>query len=157
MINDFITLMTEMGNYINSDSSVSYIETVSIRKYEKEDLPEFENYALIISPSKDSEELIANRTKMDAFELEIVCIVRNFHSSKSLIGTTSGEIGIIKMVKDIKASLFNFGEANSDDLNILYDEIEADIDFKFHKFPDRKEFFHEQVIPYSVRLKHRTF
>ena len=157
MITDLISLMKALKEYFENDRYLSYIETVSIRKYEKGNLPEFDKYALIISPKKSIEELIANRTKQDSFILDIVCIVRNFDSEKSLVGTGNGEQGIIILTKNVQKSLFDFGEANSDELNILYDETENAIDFSIQKYPDRKDFFHEQIISYFVRLKHKIF
>ena len=157
MIDDPISLLNSIKTHLENDSNISYIETVSIQQYKKENLPEFDKYALLVSLSKDFEELIANRTRQKTCLLEIVCIVRNFDSSKSLIGTGAGETGIIRTVKLVKQSLFEFGEAHPDELVILYDEMGTPVDFKFHKFPVREDFFHEVIIPYEVRLKHTTF
>ena len=156
MINGMIELLNEIKNYIASDQTVSYIETVAVRKYEKRKLPDFENYAVIISPDKESERLIANRTRMKTLSVDIVVIVRNFDDDNALMGT-GNERGILQMVRDVKEVMRNFGESNKDELIILYDEMDNDIDYSFHKFPEREEFFYEVILTYKVRLKEEIF
>jgi hypothetical protein len=150
---DIKTLQDALKQHIQNDPALAYIEAVEIRKYRKNALPDFNVYGLVISPVFCQRELITNRQFQYTFKHEIVCIVRNFDEELSLRGTEAGEIGIQAMIEQVGESLFLFGEANLQYLDILYDEFEEEIPFDQHPFPDREAFFHEVKIPYQVRLK----
>lgn len=159
MITEMNSLLTAMKSHLSADTDLSYIENVFVRKYAQPgDLPDFDKWAVVISPEEESHHLIANRAMQIEDNVSVVCCVRNWSGGESpLIGTTAGAIGIIKMVADVRASLVQFGDDHPTELLVLYDEMEQPVRFNTHKFPERQDFFHEVILPYRVRMQETTF
>jgi hypothetical protein len=145
-------LITGFKTHFEADVNLSYLEKIPIRKYTRGSLPEFEDYALIISPKSRKKQLIANRLQQITVSLEFVIVVRNFDDLLSIIGENPGEIGYLKAIEDIEDSISAFQENNTDSLTVLYDEMDEPVDFSYHRFGEREDFFHEIILPYTVRL-----
>jgi len=148
-------LLETLETWLKTDTTLTYIEAVYIDLYPSDTLPTFENYCICISPTNRDKDLIANRLEQLTIGVDIVCIVRNFNQRLSIIGTESGQVGIMKMIEDVSLSLFNFGEATTN-LDIRYDETQP-VEYKNKKYKDREGFFREHILPYSVRLKPKIF
>ncbi len=154
MINDLNSFQDELKAYLESSALLSYVETVKIRKYHKSALPDFDRFALIISPVSLKKELITNRQFQNTISHDIVAIIRIYHPEDSLRGVTPPDVGIQKFIEDLYQALFEFGEAQKGELDILYDEVE---EVRFDIQSDREGFYHEFKTPYGVKLKPYTF
>jgi hypothetical protein len=148
----FIDLITALKTHFEADSSLSFLESISIRKYTRDSLPGFTNYCLIISPKSRKKQLIANRLQQLTVTIEFVIVVRNFHNTLSIVGEIPGQIGYLKAIEDIENSISAFQENNTESLTVLYDEMDEPVDFSYHRFQEREDFFHEIILPYTVRL-----
>jgi hypothetical protein len=144
-----------LETWLQNHTKLSYIDTVDILLYPEDSLPAFQDYCICISPSNFHQALIANRTNQITIGIDIVCIVRNFHARTSIIGT-AGQPGIMKMIEDVKLSLFQYGESTRE-LDIRYDETSKPVQFKNTKFKEREGFFREHILPYEVRLYPKNF
>lgn len=158
MITGMNSLLIAMKSHLSADTDLSYIENIFVRKYAQPgDLPDFDKWAIILSPEDESRHMIANRARQVEDTVSVVCCVRRWDEENSLTGAAAGSIGIIKMVADVRASLDQFGENHPTELLILYDEMEQPVRFNTHKFPDRQDFFHEVILPYRVRMQETSF
>ena len=107
-MDNILDLMSDMKPALIADSNVSYNETVKVQEYKPETLPDFDKYCIVITPVTEVEKLISNRVKEKTCSLKIVCVVRNFDSDISLLGSgnVSGQVGVIKFVNDVKKALW---------------------------------------------------
>ena len=137
----------------------AYNEIVDIRKYRPDHLPDFKNYAVILSPESETEnnwgdnpdEGLVNG-KHHVWNVHIVAIVRNYHPVNSLVGTTVGGVGvegvgIIRHVSLIKDALR--AKSLSGYLEVTKYELDGEIAFNTIQVPERNNFFHEVVIPWQ--------
>jgi hypothetical protein len=148
---NYVELLLNLQIYLKDN--ITYADKVTIGKYHPTNFPPFDKYCILISPAWKETRSIANRTKETTCGIDIVCIVRNYHSAMSIIGQLAPEIGYLKMVDDVTGTLLEFGKVNESDLLILYNETDRRIDFKTNKQPEREDFYHEIVLPYQVKLK----
>lgn len=146
-----------LESHFQTDPDLAYIEGVNIGDYPIDPLPEFENWAIQISTNSRDENLKAVRTSQIEFSLDIVCIVRNFHPRKSIIGKAPGEIGILKMVEDVALSIRKFLTDNIENLDVRYDETSKPVDYKTTSLKEREGLFREHILPFSVRLNAKSF
>jgi hypothetical protein len=145
-----VQLLKAIQNHLTTDPELSFVETAVIRKYKAKSLPSFQNYAIIISPNSRSKESLANRVKQTTYRLNIVCVVRNFDPELSLIGEPPEAAGIIHMVDVVEISLGAFENPGIEKFN---NEINQEINYEEHAFPDREGAFHETVLTYTVKMK----
>jgi hypothetical protein len=142
-----------LKSYLESDTSLDYIETVAIRKYSPDALPPFDTYCIVISPHSRGKKSIANRLEQKVLGLDVYCIVRNFDPVLSLVGEPPDQVGIIKMIDDVEKSLRQFVIDKQPDVCLYLDEVDEDIDFTSREVEGREDFVHEFPIPFSVKLK----
>ena len=152
MIQDICDLILELETYLQNHATLDYVQKVEAGIYHPENLPNFARWAVVISPVYEDEKSIANRTKIETDHVKLWCIVKNFDPRLSVVGKIA-DIGIIKLVKDVKAALIDFNKDKKDELTVLLNELDSPIKYDTHPFPDRKDFFHEVGVPYSVKLK----
>ena len=102
-------LLEEMKAALIADSTLSaYLgDTVYIRKWDPEALPDFDTYGVVLSPAGPPYEEECGVKGVDKiFEIIIVCLVENFGMPGALIGQTSpAKKGLFQMVDDIKSCL----------------------------------------------------
>ena len=151
---DYASLLIELQLYLKD--AFTYVEAVKICRYHPSNFPVFDKYCILISPAWKERKSISNRTKETTCGINIICIVRNYHPSLSIIGQLPPEIGFLKMIDDITAHLFEFGKDNESNLTVFYNELDRHIDFK-SKDMEREDFYHEITLPYQVKLKPETF
>jgi len=152
MIEDLNQVMISLSAHFNADTSISYVEAVSILDYTSDFPGGFDKYAIVISPRAISFSLKFNQVTQEKNEVYVVCIVRNFDPEKSLTGTEPGEVGIIKMVYDVWHSAGQFLEDNKSSFDVDYTELDSEIDLE-NKDKERAGFFHEVILPLKVKLK----
>ena len=152
---NYIDLLLNLQIFLKD--ALTYVEKVSICKYHPSNFPPFNKYCILISPAWKETKSRANRTKETLCGVDIVCIVRNYHPTLSIIGGLTPDIGYLQMVDDVTETLIEFGKAYESELLILYNEMDQRIDFKTNKQPEREDFYHEITLPYQVKLKPQTF
>ena len=159
MNSSIIGLLKALKEHLQTDTNLSYIEAVVICKHPTDppQFPPFNKYCILISPFSRQNKLIALRAKQLNAKVDVVCVVRNFNQELSIIGETTPDIGIIKMIDDVEESLFVFGENNRENLAINYDEMTEPVDFKTKFNKEREAFFHEHALPYKAKFKKETF
>jgi hypothetical protein len=142
-----ITLLTKIKDELEADSELSqYVEIVDIRKYRPDELPEFENYGIIVSPGSQECDNIAVAEKQWECEVKIVALVFNYDETKSLTGVdvAGDEVGILKMVDHIFDCLRN-NELDGH-VEVTGKELSNRIDLNAVPSSNREGFYHEVEI-----------
>lgn len=146
-------ILEDLAAFLNVAPSLSYIEAKCIAQYNPENLPVFEDYLIIVSPKSMGIEKISVGFQSEIVEIDVVCIVRNFDQSESLIGENPQ--GIIQMVGDVRTVIQGFGDNNNHRLTFLWNESGQKTQFK--SFPQGKDrFFHETVIQLKIKINPQT-
>lgn len=126
--NQYSTLTEKLVTKLLAQLAAGYSGLVVERKHFKPDaLPAaFDRYGIIISPNARpwDERRTAIREVQYLYRVDIFCLVRNYHETNSLFGTTAPDLGLFQLVKDVKDYLRT---ATLDDLlDKTYDEPGGD-------------------------------
>lgn len=157
---NYWTMLENMKTRLTSFAALSYNEVVSIEKYRIDQLPDFDNYGIIINPlierenngnADDPTEGMINAAHFE-WDVEIIALVRKYHPGKSLMGINpsgvppADGVGILFHVATIKDalranSLGGYLEVSKRELfgQVLISEIYSD---------NRDKFFNEVKIPW---------
>jgi hypothetical protein len=154
MIDNETIALINLEDHIKGDSTLDYVEAREIRKFDIRDLPQFKDCAVIISPKAKPRQFIAQDVEEPKLEVMVRCVVR-IQSDKraAVVGETPGNVGIMKLVRDVEASLFRFFETYADDLEYLGDEMENDVDYENEEHAESDLFFYIVPVPVTIRLK----
>jgi len=152
MIVDMADLLVTLESYLKNYAGLSYVESTDISAFSLEALPDFENWAIVLSPHyiESKNRTVQRKMELDGIKITVIC--RNFDPKKSIVGKDENEKGIICMVADIHTALVDFGIAYKNDFTIFSDETDARVDFSFSPVPEKKSFFHIVQIFYAVNL-----
>ena len=101
-----IELVEQLKTHL--EANLVYIDTVEARIWEESPLPDFDKYAIILSPYAPRFNLEFNKMMQETFHLDIILVVKNFDPYKSVFGTSELEKGIIQMIYDVFVSFLDF-------------------------------------------------
>ena len=103
------TLLTNMKTALLGDSTLgAYLDdAIEIGQWNPEALPDFDKYCVVLSPVPGVEEKPAGVLGIEkTFNVDIVCLVRNYGLPAALTGTTAPDgVGVIKLAEDVRNCL----------------------------------------------------
>lgn len=99
-------LLNNIKSVLEADETLAeYIEIVEAGEYDRENLPDFDRCAIVVSPARDlrKTEIRAVREKQHLVQANVVCLRWRFQDAGALAG--SDPPGILKMIEDVWTSL----------------------------------------------------
>jgi hypothetical protein len=139
-----IDLLTAIKTALDADATLAaYNEIVDIRKWRADSLPDFETYGIVVSPSAQTVEDDAIRSKRDRLVVRLYVLAYDF-GANALNGESAGAVGILKMVADVIACLE--GNDLAGYVELTGEEINASIALNEVPAPGRDRFYHEVTL-----------
>ncbi len=131
---------------------------VKAKIFKANDLPAFVRYAIVVSPSTMpwEERRIGVPQIQYTMRAELVLLVKNFHETDSLFGTTAGSLGLFQLIDDVKTRLrISTLGGLIDKGNKSYDEPAGPLGFETGAVSafdsDEKAFVHRARLLYTAR------
>jgi len=154
MISAQVQLATGLKTlFENDDRLASYNELVSTMKYRPTKLPDFTNYAIIISPFAEREQHERHVNSLEYIEtVQIIPIVRNYDSEKSVYGFDPDDgVGILQHVQNVKDVLRSCSLSGL--ITVTKHEFDEEVKFSEVFSENREFFYHEAPILYTAEIK----
>lgn len=105
--NQYSTFINQLATELATlSSSYTGLEVFKM-DFRPTNLPDFDRYGIVISPSARpwEEKVKAVRNIQYIFRADIYLLVKNFSETDSLFGTTAPDLGLFQMVEDVKSLL----------------------------------------------------
>jgi hypothetical protein len=81
--------------------ALSYVDTVAIRQYRPNQLPDFTNYCIVISPEAATPETYAVGQKWIRYEITLVCLLKvNYTLEDAVMADSTGSSPPFRLVGD---------------------------------------------------------
>jgi len=145
----YIALKSEL----ESSSDLSYVDVVVIRKYNRENLPDFSHHCIIINPLSVKAVPYPASQRWIENEIELILLGKKHYTSEDIIiadapGESPPNVGVLAMYEDIFNTLYenNLGG----EIELLPGLIELDNPTRFDILIDEES---EQFI-FEARLKY---
>jgi hypothetical protein len=103
-------ILTAIKSALKNSSFLTYVDTVEILKYYRDNLPDFDTYCLIVSLNKANSEYYQIAQRFFALEVEIVALAKIGDRSEEdamLANTPPTNVGIVQIYKDVYQTLYN--------------------------------------------------
>jgi hypothetical protein len=146
----FAALKTEL----EGAALLPYVDTVAIRQYRPNQLPDFTNYCIVISPEAATSETYGTNQKWIKFEITLVCLIKvNYTLEDAVMGDSPGDsppkVGILAMYEDIYQTLYQNDLSETIEHYPGLQELDNRCDFKLIGDESREDFIVEGRLYYS--------
>lgn len=147
-------IFTALKAALVAASDLSYVDTVAIRQYRPNQLPDFTNYCIIISPEAAVSETYAPNQKWIQYEITLVCLIRvQYTLEDALMADTPGasppNVGILAMYEDVFKTLFKNDLGGTIEHYPGLQELDNRCDFKLVGDESREDFIVEGRLYYT--------
>jgi len=150
------TVYTALKYTLEGSAYLSYVDTVVIKKYKREALPDFDYYAIVISPAG------AQPTLYPANQRYIINFIELYLLGKILNGdvaavmadspdTTPPNVGILPMYEDVFRTLYGNNLGGEIELLPHQNELDTPADFNLISGGDLDVFLMEGKVNYRPR------
>ena len=135
-------------------SVITYVDTVTVRKYRRINPPDFNYYCIIINPiSATAEKYDAGGQRRVRYEIELVLLGKMFNGEEDAVMADSPtasppNVGILAMYEDVFTLLYKNDLGGKIELYPGLIELDTRTAFNVITMEDREEFLVEMVIPY---------
>lgn len=148
MITNGIELIEQLISHFETD--LDYIEKIEGQIWEESPFPDFDIYAMVLSPYAPQFNLEFNKEMQETFYFDLILIVKNFDPYKSIFGKQEPEKGIIQMIYDVFFSFLDFLVANKDSIDVTFEETDEKMSIKNKK--ELEGFYFVATIPVKVKF-----
>ncbi len=148
MISNQAQLATKLVDLFTTHATITaYTPTAAVlkMKYRPQHLPDFDKFAIIISPFSEREQHERHTNSLEYIEgVQIVAIVRNYDEVLSVYGTTAPNIGILQHCQNIKDVLRS--RTLTGLVTVTKHEFDEEIKFSEVVSENRDFFYHEAIM-----------
>ena len=151
-VNIYLALKTELEDKLNF-----YIDMIDIRKYRRTNLPDFENYCIIISPLSAKSmpyQAGGQRWIWNVIDIIILGKMRSNEYDAVMADEPHAEppnVGILAMYEDVFSVLYKNNLNGEIELIPGIEELDTNCEFSIISDEDREEFIIESRLPYLPR------
>lgn len=148
-------IFSALKTALENASILSYVDKIAIRQYRPNQLPDFENYCIVISPEAATPETYgASGQKWIRLEITLVCLIKvNYTLEDAVMGDTPGatppKVGILAMYEDIFQTLYNNDLGGAIEHYPGLQELDNRTDFRLIGDESREDFILEGRIYYT--------
>lgn len=105
-MNGYSALTAKLAEKLLAGLASKYADlVVPLQVFKADQMPaDFDKYAVIVSPNAHpwDERRTAIREVQYIFRVDLFCLVRNYHVSDSVFGSTDGSYGVFELAGDVK-------------------------------------------------------
>jgi len=146
----FSALKTEL----EGATALPYVDVVAIRQYRPTQLPDFENYCIVISPEAAIAETYKVAQKWIQYEITLVCLIKVNYTLEDAImadspGSSPPNLGILAMYEDIFQTLYQNNLGGTIEHYPGLQELDNRCDFKLIGDEAREDFIVEGRLYYT--------
>jgi len=135
-------------------SAITYIDKVTIRKYRRINLPDFNYYCIIINPiSATAQKYDAGGQRRIIYEIELVLLGKMLNGEYDAVmadspTATPPNVGILAIYEDVFKLLYKNDLGGKIELYPGLIELDTRTAFNIISAEDREEFLIETIVPY---------
>jgi len=141
---------------LEASSYLSYVDTFSIRKYRRDDLPDFENYCIVISPSTAEAVPYPASQRWVQNVIDIILLGKLHYGKEDAIiadspSSTPPNVGVLAMYEDVFYSLYENNLGGEIQLSPGMQELDTLSRFDILLEDEREGFIFEARMGYQPR------
>lgn len=153
-----LSIFTALKAAIVGAATLSYVDTVKIRQYRPNVLPNFDHHCIVISPEAATPETYKVGQKWIKYEITLVCLIRVLYEEAytledAIMADTPTsdppKVGMLAMFEDVFKLLYNNNLGGAIEHYPGLQELDNRCDFKLVGDEEREDFIVEARIYYT--------